>query len=204
MSAAREGELERCEDLVRAGLARGIRPSALALGLLQPLLQQVGGMWEAGELDVAEERRASAWCARALEILPGTERLERAHPTLLALPAPGNHHTIGLRLAELALGEVGVRCLTALEPLTSDHLLGEVTRSGASWIGISCALIDQVDAALAMVQALRELGCEVPVILSGHAIRWHELGRSPAPGVTCCRTVQEVIDQVLASPDVPS
>ncbi|MBW3593323.1 MAG: MerR family transcriptional regulator [Actinobacteria bacterium] len=74
--------------------------------VVAPTLRAIGERWEAGELSIAEEHRASALVRRKLHALIEPHPAGRGAKALLAC-APGERHEIGLLCAGLVLQRNG-------------------------------------------------------------------------------------------------
>lgn len=187
-TAAYKGDRQACRDLAAEGLALGVAPGDLLVGLVQPLLVEVGDRWERGLITVADEHRMSHWCAEMCAALPVPSQSEG--PTaLLLVPARGNDHVLGLRIAEYALRDLGFRCEAFVPNLPSEEIASLAQTTRARCIGFSCARQVDVDAALEQLRELRQLGCMAPIVFSGQAFR-----RGPETAVndvTVVRTVEE-------------
>lgn len=192
-AAARQGDAATSRAYVERGLELGIGLAELAVGVLQPLLAEVGAHWEKGEISAAMEHRVTAWCETFLAALPPPPPLEEgARIELLGLMAPGNRHTVGLRLAEYVLRTQGVHCEAFFPDLPLDEIITLVRDAAPAWIGFSCAQPHMVEAVLSMVPVLRDSGFEGSVMLSGQAVR-REPHRWRSSGVTICLTLDEAV-----------
>jgi excisionase family DNA binding protein len=70
-------------------------------------LREIGSRWERGEITVLEEHVASERLARAIGRAVESIPSSGAAPRALLATAEGDHHTLGLSLAELCLRECG-------------------------------------------------------------------------------------------------
>lgn len=190
--AAFKADRRACGDLVRRARDMGLHPAEVMLGLVQPALVEIGDKWERGEATVADEHEFTAWCEAMLslfEVEAGTaEDLD-----ILIVPAPGNLHCLGPRIAEqvlLAAG-VGARCIVPELPV--DDLARRIDRHNPSWIGFSCALPPMIEASLNVAARLADRGFSGRFMLSGQALRRHPHLPSDDSLVTVCLTLDEAL-----------
>src|SRR5690606_31303751 len=95
---ASPGPGDEPERLVTQALAMGIEPIDLLLGIVQPVLYEVGARWALGEATVEEEHEVTRRCLAIYEALlerqGDLEALRRREPPEVLLAcAPGNTHT---------------------------------------------------------------------------------------------------------------
>lgn len=144
--------------------------------LLQPALYEVGRLWEAGEISVAEEHLATAVAGRIMTALygrltpPPRSRRLRAVVTC----APNEHHEVGARMVAdlLELDGWDVRYLGADTPA------GDVLALLASWLPrvlcLSVCVPYNLDAAADLVAAVRgdPVLRTTKVLVGGLAFAW--------------------------------
>lgn len=168
--AASQADEATCRGLLDEGLALVANPGDLLIGLLQPVLAKAGHLWERGAITVAEEHRLSHWCQVFLSLLPlpavAVDRLD-----LLMLVAPGNTHTAGPRIGAYALGQRGYSCRMILPSLPDSEVLEEALQLRPRFVGLSCALPAQLEAADRLAGALQARGFAGGVLLGGQAVR---------------------------------
>lgn len=91
-------------------LATELRRAALRLGskrfvteIAHPFVVEVGGMWEAGKLEVRHEHLASEALSTLLRLLISTSEDGLGRPVVLLATLPGEQHGIGLEMVALYL-----------------------------------------------------------------------------------------------------
>jgi methanogenic corrinoid protein MtbC1 len=106
--AGQGGQLPSAAAVLDEGIALGLRPVDLLMGLVQPALYQVGESWSSGKITVASEHAFTAMASALLALV--TYKYPDAHayrqscqPRVLLIAAEGNYHTLGLQLVELML-----------------------------------------------------------------------------------------------------
>jgi methanogenic corrinoid protein MtbC1 len=112
----REQLTERLLDFDQAGADRLARqlvvlPFTMALEeIILPLLREVGDAWERGEISIAQEHYASAWCReRVLAMLHAVRPVDPRAPEVICATPPGERHEFGILGAALRLAIAGWR-----------------------------------------------------------------------------------------------
>jgi methanogenic corrinoid protein MtbC1 len=111
--ALSERRMEDCLALVqRAQAELQIRPFDLFMGVVQPLLQEIGVLWSQGKLSVAHEHQFTAFAevllANLLNANPSQSYMGSVDAIDVVLAcADGNYHSIGPRALDLALRNAG-------------------------------------------------------------------------------------------------
>jgi methanogenic corrinoid protein MtbC1 len=168
--------LSRATDLLDRGLALGLRPHDLMMGMLQPALYDMGRRWAAGLAQTVDEealtRLAFAVIELAFERRPELATLRRSSaPAALLAVAPGNAHTLGLRIVEYVLVDQGVP-VHVLEPqLSTGDLIERVRALRPRVLGVSASMRQQLAPLREVAESLRgELARRdepVPVLVAG-------------------------------------
>lgn len=77
-----------------------------------PMLREVGTLWERGEIDVAQEHFASAWCREKLVImLHAVRTAPRSAPEIVCATPPGEQHELGLLILAVRMSVRGFRVI---------------------------------------------------------------------------------------------
>lgn len=179
----------------------GIMPLDLMVGMLHPLLAKVGDMWSAGRLDVATEHRITSMVQDLVMGLRGPRggRGRDESPRVFLVNAEGNHHTLGLTMAEIYFAGRGISALTIAPGLPNEEILALVAQHKPEVFGFSIALSSQMAQVREVAGLLRRMR-ESPkhLIVGGPAVR---LGLSPDPafGIRVCKNLAEV-ELLLALP----
>ncbi|MCK6547741.1 B12-binding domain-containing protein [Myxococcota bacterium] len=159
--------------LLRRGLALGVEPADLAVGMLQPLLHEVGDRWYRGELTVAQEHHVTAMVAAMFELFyverPELGRLRQVlSPHVLLLAADGNSHELGLKLIQLLLVSRGFGTYLVSPGLPVRESVALTRAIGPKILGISVSLERQLPAAYAIARELARFASdERPVVCVG-------------------------------------
>ena len=167
---------------------RGADPALLARDLVQAALDEVGRLWEKGEIGIAEEHLATALASRTFLVhaAPG-KAPELGAPRLVLTCLAGEFHELGARLvAEIGRGEGWqVELLGANVP--RDSALDYIAMRRPEAVGLSLSLAGHVVEAAAMIRRIRTIAPGAKVLAGGVALR-----RDPAledlTGADACLT----------------
>lgn len=171
------GPQASAEQLLSEGMALGLDPVDLLLGIVQPVLHQIGARWARGEATIAEEHRVSATCGLLIQRIadadPSAAALRQApRPEVLLLAAANNHHTLGIQLLEALLIRQHISTFTIYPGLPVDEIVALARKIRPRVAAVSCALPEQLGSALLAAERLAELPREERplVVVGGFAV----------------------------------
>lgn len=171
---ARRTDAASLDAALSEARALGVAPIDLLFGVLAPALYRVGRAWEEGWLSPAAEARFTGYCDVALGAMC-RDQVERAPPvsgsSILLTNAPGNRHTLGVRVVAFALRERGhdARAITEAPSLEELERLLETSRPGA--VGVSVALAEQLPSLGRVVERIGRVDPTIRVLVGGFAVR---------------------------------
>jgi methanogenic corrinoid protein MtbC1 len=136
-----------------------LHPPDLLIGMMQPMLQEIGGLYAMGVMTVATEHRFSAFVQRVLCLIEARAGLAVLDPGLkpdiLLICAPGSYHDLGVRLLELLLREAGVSSEAYFPGLPMHETLALARRLQPRVLGLSVAIPAQAPEVLELANHLR-------------------------------------------------
>jgi len=195
-TAACKADRRACAELVRRAHNMGLRPADVMLGVMQPALVEIGEKWEQGQATVADEHEFTSWCDAMLALFE-VEALPEEGLDLLIVPAPGNLHCLGPRIAEQVLLGAGVPARCIVPELPVDDLVLRIERHRPSWIGFSCAMPRMVQPSLDVAARLADRGFPGRFMLSGQAFRRFPYVHCDESLATVCLTLDEARARML-------
>lgn len=164
------GPLPDLGETLATSRALGIRDADLLIGLLQPTLDEIGRRFELATTTVAHEHEVSAFVAGVLDAVereaPAVDGLAHA----LLATAPGNAHTLGLRIFATLLGERGVAS-RVLSGAKSEEVLEHLGDGGYTGLGLSVALPAQLPVAHALAARALDRQPGLHVAMGGYVIK---------------------------------
>jgi methanogenic corrinoid protein MtbC1 len=169
---ATRNSFERATTVLDRGLALGLAPVDLMMGMLQPALHEMGQRWAVGERRVYDEHQLTALSSAILELAfdrrPELTPLRQlAAPAVILVIAEGNAHTLGLRIVEYHLLDRGLPVFTIAPGLPIAEVC-ELTRAlRPQVLGVSVALPEQISAVRALGEAVLSSGEPGPALVAG-------------------------------------
>jgi excisionase family DNA binding protein len=159
--------------VIEAALAAGCDLAAIHVDVLTPAMWAIGDRWEAGEIDIADEHRASAIAMRLIGRLgPRFARRGRSRGVVVLANPQGERHFLALAMLADMLRASGFdpQELGADVPAAS---LGHAVRSADELVAVCLSVsgVEHLDAVREAISAVRATGLEVPVIVGGSAVR---------------------------------
>ncbi len=174
LGALRRDNEEKAFQVIERAISSGLDGPSIYLNVLQPTLDQVGGLWECGQVSIGEEHRASAtveWLMKSLwyEFQPQVTRSR--HRSLLVSAVRNERHDIGLTMVCDFLRLDGWQVVN----LGADTPECEIARMAAlihpSLCLLSVSRVDTFDALSETVAELRLRDRDLPILVGGRIFR---------------------------------
>ncbi|WP_158511673.1 cobalamin B12-binding domain-containing protein [Bradyrhizobium sp. CCGE-LA001] len=195
-AAGRKSDFDAAGPLVDRAIVANCRPVDILVGMIAPMLYEIGRAWERGTLTVAGEHEFTAFAERVVDLVEA--RMNRASSQrarfagegrYFLMNAPGNTHVVGIRILALWLQNQGwqtrhVDELTVLDALSEPSLAGE-----PKTLLVSIALLEQCEAVRALVERVQALPApnRPKIVLGGYAVKTRLVPR--IPGVVLARDI---------------
>lgn len=172
------------QDLLRLLLAgdldetRSLLQAALPLGhlhlyerIIQPALEAVGELWQAGRASVADEHLATSLARTGVAALYRGFPWPSGGPRALLTCVEGELHDFGIQLLAdlLALEGWDARSLGASTP--TEDLVGHVHRERPLFVGLSLSMCERLPALTRAIRMLRQEAPKVRILAGGQAFR---------------------------------
>ncbi|MEO6323882.1 MAG: cobalamin B12-binding domain-containing protein [Thermoanaerobaculia bacterium] len=176
------GDVARAVETIQEAARVGFRPIDVFLGIMAPLLYEVGERWQCGAISVADEHRFTSFCeqvfARVSATAPAGDDCK-----ILLVNARGNRHTLAIRALALYLRQNGARAGALSPELSIDEVLLETERSGARIVLVSAALAEHRDQVVELAEAIGTMpdGARPRIVVGGYAVKSGLF--EPIPGV---------------------
>ena len=170
LAALLEPDPARAREVVRAAVDAGLPVSAAYADVIAPSLEEIGRLWETGELSVAHEHLASEVSSSVVDELAQRIRRPAVSGRLAVVTCtPGERHCIGGQMLAGLLqgGDWEVFFLGGSLPM--EELAALVDRERPEVVALSTTMDEYLPAARETVAAVR--GCHAPplVIAGGQA-----------------------------------
>ncbi len=170
-------------DVASAIIAEAIKAKLrrvdVLIGLLAPLLYQIGEQWANKKITVADEHNFTKFSKEVLRQI--TEINHFSNPAedinenvqVLLVNAEGNCHTLGIQMIELCLGDAGLSARAVYPGVAPCEMPRLTNRMRPRLLGISISLAEQIPGVVRSIAAIRatpEL-TNLPILLSGFAVK---------------------------------
>lgn len=178
--AGLHSDVETAARIVEEASTQRVRSVDVLLGLMAPMLYEIGAQWERAMISVADEHRFTTFCEDLFRIV--TERLapslaarrsSGARDDVLLLNAAGNQHTLAVRILALWMAHHGVRTWSVSTDQTPDETVAMVRNLRPRLVLVSMSLAEQRPSVATLAAALGELPSEIRprVIVGGYAVK---------------------------------
>jgi len=168
-----EGDRARASRLIWEAVDSGSSVPDLYLRVLLPAQQEVGRMWQANEINVAEEHFATSTTKTILAQLRLRAPLQAPNgKTLLAAAVMGNHHDVGLQVVADFFEMAGWRVIQLGSDMPIPDLVQAVEFYQPDLVALSVSLHTQLVTLTETIQAVRrgQRGAAVKILVGGRAL----------------------------------
>ncbi|NOT28025.1 MAG: cobalamin B12-binding domain-containing protein [Acidobacteria bacterium] len=160
LDVGRQGNVRAADRIIDQAVAAGCRSVDILLGIVAPLLYQIGDEWARGVTTVEQEHQFTALCEALYDRVAERSAVgdnppdASTPPEVLLLNAPGNEHTLAIRMLALWLRHENHRADVIDAAVAVNDLPGLVRRKHPRLVMISMALPDQLSAVETLVERL--------------------------------------------------
>ncbi|MBR0871037.1 cobalamin-dependent protein [Bradyrhizobium tropiciagri] len=177
--AGRHEDFNTAARIVERAIAANCRPVDILIGMLSPMLYEIGEEWKRGALSVEAEHRFTAFSERVVRLVEsriGAAAAPSSRPgtTLLFLMnAPGNRHRLAVRILALWLKGRGARVRIVDGDLDHARLLHSIAAERPDYLLISMAVIEQRDRVVEICGAAQALPQDVrpKIVVGGYPVK---------------------------------
>lgn len=127
-------------------------PVDILVGMIAPMLFQIGEDWKRGVITVEGEHRFTAFSEKVIDLVASRMTAHAPAPVpqpdaplLFLMNAPGNRHTLAVRILALWLESRGTKTRIVDEHAGVDALMHEVANARPRFLLISMAMPEQRD-----------------------------------------------------------
>jgi len=188
LEALLSGERRRANDIIADSVNNPFRIKQLYLDVLIPAQTEIGRMWHADEIGIAEEHYATAATQSVIATLANAEQPKRwnGKNVVLAL-AEGNAHDMVLRVLASLFEQEGWRAFMLGADLPIPDLADGVRIFGADLIVLSASMPTQLRAVRVAISAMRAVAPDVKILVGGRAFdrepnMWEQVGADLGAG----------------------
>jgi methanogenic corrinoid protein MtbC1 len=161
----------RAEALVMEAFERGTPIRSLYLDLFQPVMREVGRLWHANRVTVAQEHYVSAATQMAMSRLyPSVFAGEKTGPVVLATCVSGELHEIGMRMVADLLELEGCQTHYVGANAPPNSVVDMAHKVGADVVAISATISANVPMVSDLIGRLRKSagGDDMMILVGGY------------------------------------
>ncbi len=166
---AHEGVRIQPKEIVSEARAIKIAPVDLLLGMIQPLLREIGDLFVKGQITVTDEHRFSRFTEELLSAISYEyDLVEPEQCDVMLASADGNYHTLGTKMLSLVLNQNGIPTMCFTPSMPEADLVKLVSWHQPSVLGISVSKAEQLNFIHRVEDSIKSLpSLRVPQILVG-------------------------------------
>lgn len=165
-------------DVIAASKRLGISSLDMTIGILQPILNEMGRLFLAGKVTVAKEhaftQKVEGMMRDLFAMTPAMKNSQGQQPVVILSCVDGNYHWLGLRLLELSLLEEGIPVRAFIPSLPRDEVIQLAVDLRPLVLGLSVYDLKQCHEALLIREGIQQRtgGSYVPQIaVGGHGAK---------------------------------
>jgi len=180
LDAGQNDDFETAARIVDDAIAANCRPVDILVGMLSPMLYEIGEAWKRGAITVEAEHRFTAFSQKVIGLVEARIGSVAAAPPvssntalLFLMNAPGNRHDLALRILSTWLECHGARVRVIEDDVDQDRLMRSIAAERPRYLMISMALIDQRDPVAGIARAVHALPQDVRprTIVGGYPVK---------------------------------
>lgn len=171
LAAIRATDGGEAERVASGALATGLPPAAVLSRVVAPAMEQVGLLWDAGELSVADEHAATAITHRVLASVYARSLTEEPADAACVMLAAieGERHSLGVLMAADLLELAGYRVINLTADVPTGSLLEAIWRHRPDLVGLSSTVDGGGVTMEEVIGRVREISPLMPIVTGGAA-----------------------------------
>jgi methanogenic corrinoid protein MtbC1 len=162
--AGRHEDFGTSAGIVEKAIAANCRPVDVLIGMISPMLFEIGEEWKRGALSVEAEHRFTAFSERVINLVESRVNKDHAGSatganaaSLFLMNAPGNRHNLAVRILSLWLRSRGAKVRIIGVDVDQDGLMQRIAAERPQYLLISMAVVNQRDRVAMIVTAVQRL-----------------------------------------------
>src|SRR5262249_24413377 len=159
--AGRREDMRAATQIVDGAITANCRPVDILLGMISPMLHEIGEEWKRGALSVEAEHRFTAFSEKVVHLVrsrigPATPIPDSATLVFL-MNAPGNRHDLAARILSIWLKDRGAKVRAFENDVDQGALMQNIAAERPKYLLISMALTEQRDRITEIVKTMQAL-----------------------------------------------
>src|SRR5262249_16902137 len=160
--AGRRNDYSSAQLLVEEAIAANCRPVDILIGVVAPLLYKIGEEWRSGAITVDQEHEFTAFSERVIDLIDdkmhrGRSPGRTSEPTYFLMNAPGNTHTLAIRILALWLESRSICTPILIEHSDLEGLAKSIVETAPRALLISMGLPEQFNSVSAISALVEQL-----------------------------------------------
>jgi methanogenic corrinoid protein MtbC1 len=177
--AGRHEDFNAAACVVENAIAANCKPADILLGMISPMLYEIGEEWKRGALSVEGEHRFTAFAEKVIQLVQARNGTATATPIptratpLFLMNAPGNRHDLALRILSIWLKARGAKVRILEEDVHLDGLTWNIAAERPKYLLISMALTEQCNSVAEIAQTVQALPRDIrpKTIVGGYPVK---------------------------------
>ncbi len=186
--AGRHEDFETATQIIEKALTANCRPVDILIGMIAPMLYEIGEEWKRGALSVEAEHRFTAFSEQVIGLVKSRIDADsasssiRSGPMLFLMNAPGNRHGLAVRILALWLESRGARVRIMDDEIDDAGLMRCVAADRPKYLLISMAVMEQLDRVARIAGAAQALPRDVrpQIVVGGYPVKAGLISAIPA------------------------
>lgn len=177
LDALRAADVAGAYKVASGALKRGMPLAALYQRVITPAMHELGRLWVAGAITVADEHLATALthrvlaALRPLEIFDETLAAQSEKPRALLAAVEGEQHALGLRMAADLLEDGGYRVAYLGADVPTEALVQAYRTLSPDLLGLSATMPESTPRLEEAVEAARRENPQLCLVVGGQGSR---------------------------------
>jgi methanogenic corrinoid protein MtbC1 len=182
LQACLEGDPQRAIGVVMSAIDAGLAPAAAYSQVLIAAQKEIGQLWHAGDVSIAEERVVTETTRELMTLIAAKYSPKTGNGrTLVAASVAGNAHDIGVRVVADLFQLAGWRCLFLGANVPAAEIARAAEAFDADLVVVTATLATQLKPLGEAIAALRLAAPGLKILVGGLAFEgapdlWKQLG----------------------------
>jgi methanogenic corrinoid protein MtbC1 len=175
--AGRHEDFNAAARVVERAIEANCKPVDILLGMISPMLYEIGEEWKRGALSVEAEHRFTAFSEKVVQLVQARNSTATPIPTrsplLFLMNAPGNRHDLALQILSIWLKGRGVKVRIFEDDVRQDTLMQNITVERPKYLLISMAVTEQCDRVAEIAKTVHALRQDIrpKTIVGGYPVK---------------------------------
>lgn len=186
--AGRREDFEAATRIVEQAIAAECRPVDILIGMVSPMLYEIGEEWKRGALSVEAEHHFTAFSKQVVKLIEARISIAETPPApkqapLFLMNAPGNQHELAVRILSIWLKNRGMDVRIIVD---QSKLLRSIAAERPKYLLISMALTEQRDGVAAVADAVQALPQDMrpKIVVGGYPVKAGLISAIPATEIS--------------------